>query len=620
MRPLSVKSKFAWFSLGFCALLGSALAGCGGGGGNGIGGGDMTAQWLAGACTVATGLGTISYSADWGAAPANASVVVQIVSSTNQVARTESFNRSAGQAVLQTNIASLPGGVYELRATLYSANNAGGTILGVASVPVNLCSGASPSATIQTSFGDAHASRSLFPTDISLQKNRTTRFLPTIKSSSGKAIFLQENGFTWTVGNGVGTIDAKGNFVATNPGAGAINATYTPTNSTIASPITVTAFTPTTTKWTVLVYMNAANDLYFASDLNVNQMEQVADNPEVRFVVQWKQSKAQFPASSFDGVRRVLVKPDNTSAVVSDVVQSNLTNGSGQALDFGNAQTLADFIKWGKENYPAERYCLIVWNHGNGWKRSKENDLGRAVSYDDQYNTSIKTWETDAMMGGEHVDILAWDASLMQMLEVAYEARNSATYVVGSEESPPAEGYPYHLVFDPFRDNPAAPTTELAKGFVDGMMNYTPYNSRKITQSVLESSKLDALALAVSDLGVALQTDSATVAPAIIFARQTAQAYSQTATRYYRDLIDLCQKINQDASSTANVKAKAQAVVTAAAAAIVYANHNSNSANSTGVAIDFSPGPVFTGSLDSDYKQLKFGQDFNWDEFLKVAP
>ena len=55
-----------------------------------------------------------------------------------------------------------------------------------------------------------------------------------------------------------------------------------------------TGATVTTTKWPVLVYINAANDLYQFSDLNMNQMEQVAGNNQVRFVVQWKQSTDLF--------------------------------------------------------------------------------------------------------------------------------------------------------------------------------------------------------------------------------------------------------------------------------------------------------------------------------------
>jgi len=33
----------------------------------------------------------------------------------------------------------------------------------------------------------------------------------------------------------------------------------------------------------------------------------------------------------------------------------------------GSLDALIDFIKWGIKNYPAERYALILWNHGGGW-------------------------------------------------------------------------------------------------------------------------------------------------------------------------------------------------------------------------------------------------------------
>lgn len=50
--------------------------------------------------------------------------------------------------------------------------------------------------------------------------------------------------------------------------------------------------------------------------------------------------------------------------------------------------------------------------------------------------TSIQTWDVGTALGSEHFDIIAWDLSLMQMVEVAYELRNNADYVVGSEERP----------------------------------------------------------------------------------------------------------------------------------------------------------------------------------------
>lgn len=618
MRPHSVKFSVGLFGVAFLAF----LAGCGGGGSGGSGGGgggDLVAQWVKGGCSETSTPGSITYRSIWGSAPANASQVVQVITSTGQVVRTESFNRAGGD--LNATLTGIAPGVYELRARMFSLADAGGTEVGVATATVDLCTmGGTPTATITTRFGASPASMKVFPDLVSVGANNTIRFLTNIAAAGGGEHFAQPDGVTWQALGGVGSVDVDGNFTATKAGTGTVRATLDGSALLASASVQVTPFNPTRSKWTVLVYLNAANDLFAASDLNMNQMERVAGNPQVRFVVQWKQSKANFPSSSFDGVRRYLVKPDNSDSIQSELVQANLTESNGSALDMGKASNMADFIKWGKTNYPADRYVLVIWNHGNGWRRSADDGpLDRGVSYDDQYGTSIKTWETDAMMGGETVDVLSWDASLMQMLEVAYEARDSADYIVGSEESPPAEGLPYDTVFKKFRDNPDQATSELCKAFVDGMVSHPPYATRKITQSVLDTSKLQALATATSDLGVALLANKDTMPLAIQAARVNAQTYSQTSVRYFRDLWDVCEELEAHATTPDAVKQKCVAVRAAITQAVIYEGHNANSAGSRGISIDFSPGGTFAGSTASDYVQMKFGA-LQWDEFLKVAP
>jgi hypothetical protein len=328
-------------------------------------------------------------------------------------------------------------------------------------------------------------------------------------AASGKATFTRASDFSWQALGSAATVDSQGRVTATATGTGSIRATHTPTGRQASSSIQVQPFTPHTGKWTVLVYLNAANDLYSFSTLNVNQMERVAGNPDVRFVLQWKQFAAEFPSSTFDGTRRYVVQPDSTNTIASKLVQDLGTN-----VDMGIPQTLLDFVRWGKTYYPAEHYCLVIWNHGNGWRRSAQDSKPYAASYDDQTGNAIQTWQMGAALQGEHFDILAWDCSLMQMMEVAYECRDSADYIVGSEESPPGEGYPYDLVFDGFRDNPDAGARTLSKGFVDGMLAVPSYAGRKITQSVFETSKLPAVATALDGLGAALiANNSANILP-----------------------------------------------------------------------------------------------------------
>ncbi len=508
---------------------------------------------------------------------------------------------------------NLPAGTYRVVVNLYSGSNADGSLNGTYETIVNYTSGT----TVSTAVGTPISALSVSPSTTSIQVGRGQQFTASGQNSAGTATFISPSSVNWSVLGGIGTVSSSGNFTATTAGSGTVRATYTGLGINGAAAVTTTPFTPTRTKWTVLVYLNAANDLQSFSNLNVNQMERVT-NGDVRFVVQWKLAPALF-GGSFNGTRRYLVKPDLTSNIASELLQD-----MGTSVDMGSATTLNEFIVWAKANYPADRYALIVWNHGNGWSRKRAAD-SRAVSYDDERGTSIQIWELGTALGTEQFDIIAWDASLMQMIEVAYEIRNNCKYVVGSEESPPGEGYPYNLVFDDFVAAPGATTATLSKAFVDGMLTPGLYDTRKITQSVLDTSKLGALATAISTLGTELKNNSSTLTSLIQTTRNTAQSYSPTSTRVYRDLLHACSILEGGTTNTAVLNA-ITGVKTAANNAIVWEGHNSNSANSKGIAIDFSPASSFNavgsgGNMRSaDYALMKFGIDTQWDEFLKIAP
>lgn len=133
--------------------------------------------------------------------------------------------------------------------------------------------------------------------------------------------FATSGSVDWAILSGSGTINSGGVFTGTAVGLATVSATVTGSAVNGQGTLEITQSLVTKTKWTVLVYLNAANDLFVASDKNVNQMEKAATNPNVRFVVQWKQAKDLFPTSSFDGVRRYLVKPDTSNQIKSELVQ-----------------------------------------------------------------------------------------------------------------------------------------------------------------------------------------------------------------------------------------------------------------------------------------------------------
>jgi hypothetical protein len=363
--------------------------------------------------------------------------------------------------------------------------------------------------------------------------------------------------------------------------------------------------------------MNAANDLDAYSTLNVSQMQQVATNPDVRFVVQWKQSTAVTPTATFNGTRRYLVRPSLSGAIVSQIVQE-----MGAGIDMGIPKSLHDFIAWGKSQYPADHYAVVLWDHGNGWlpefKKPSLRAAPPAFSYDGQTGHSIQIWQLNQAFQGEHVDITAFDASLMQMDEVAYQLIGLTDYVAGSEESPPGPGYPYQRVLAEFTNNPDGSPRFLAKAFVDGMLAEPTYANQKIEQSVVDTSQMPGVASAAAILGQALVANEPALAPIVPGLRATTQSYLQTTNRYFYDSVDLCNQLSANTGIGA-VQTACTNYNAAAANAIVWEGHNTLSPGSHGLSIDFSPSSFFV-TVTADYSQLAWNSATNWSQWLVIAP
>lgn len=516
----------------------------------------------------------------------------------------------AGTAVQQHIFNEIPEGTVHLLVELYSAPNLGGEKVGEARKAIAL----DRTTVVRTAVGRSATRLTVWPPSITLAVPQTQGFTATAYADDAVA-FLPPGAVAWSVSAPIGTVDeATGLFEASQAGSGQVRAAA---GSLSASASVLVKPGPSgTAKWTILVFMNAANDLNSFSTTNVNQMEAAATNPDVRVVVQWKQAAGVSPDQTFNGTRRYLIKRDDSPAVKSPVIQD-----LGTTIDMGSPATLSEFIAWAKRFYPAERYALVVWNHGNGWRRAADDlQRTRAFSYDDDTGNSIQVWQLDEALGGNRFAILAWDASLMQMLEVAYEAKDAADFVVGSEESPPGEGYPYDAVLRPFMANPSAPTLTLAKAFVDAMADNPDYARRKITQSVIDSSKLGLLASAAGALSDALIANADAVAGVIPTVRSNTKMYSPRGNppRYYLDLYDLCAQLRLNVSVPA-VESAASSLQAAVAEAVAYERHTSLSDGSHGVSIDFSPGSAFTPDA-ADYARLKFAADTSWNEYLLIAP
>lgn len=213
-------------------------------------------------------------------------------------------------------------------------------------------------------------------------------------------------------------------------------------------------------EWTVLVFLNAKNDLEPFAFPNLNQMASIGSTPEVNLVVEMGRPKVHWE-HGFGAWSKTLrfhvqkgMQPVEAQAV-EDLGDTNM----------GDARTLAAFVAWGREKYPAKRTMLVIWNHGQGWRLPRPDGAPprpegpvvqggyRSVSNDDDtgdklYNRAIQDALTE-LLGDERIDVISFDACLMAMVETAYALRDVAKVMVASEELEPGSGWDYRSWLKP---------------------------------------------------------------------------------------------------------------------------------------------------------------------------
>jgi hypothetical protein len=123
--------------------------------------------------------------------------------------------------------------------------------------------------------------------------------------------------------------------------------------------------------WTVLVYQAGDNDLEEALIKDFNEMERIGSGPTLNIVVQLDRSP-RYDASNgnWTTTRRYYVTRDPEEAFPPDfstrpnhTIRSQLIVDLGKK-NMGDPNVLKDFLIWGIQNFPADRYFVILSDHG----------------------------------------------------------------------------------------------------------------------------------------------------------------------------------------------------------------------------------------------------------------
>lgn len=435
---------------------------------------------------------------------------------------------------------------------------------------------------------------------------------------------------------------------------------------TVAPQIPRTAAPPVSSgdakSWLVMLYQDA-DDKILEQDIfiDLNEAERVGSSDNVHIVAQVDRYRGGFYGDGdWSSTKRFYITQDDDlqrigSREVADLGEVNMADG----------QTLVDFVTWAVANFPADKYVLIMSDHGMGWpggwsdpdprvSGDRSFPLGPALGNQlylhelDEALTNIR-----AQTGIDKFELIGMDACLMGHLEVFSALAPHARYAVASQETEPALGWAYTSFLESLSAYPSMSGADLGqlivKSYIQddqrivddqaradllrqnaptgGFFGAAP-TARQITQQFEQSMTLTAVDLAaipalvgkVNDLAYTLQNaNQRTVAQARSYAQSFTNIFGNNVPPSYIDLGNFVQLLKRESGSQA-VSQAADQVIAALNQAIIAEKHGAKKPGATGISVYFPNSQLYaspiTGYQSYNVVAGRFVQTSLWDDFL----
>ena len=223
---------------------------------------------------------------------------------------------------------------------------------------------------------------------------------------------------------------------------------------------------------TVIVYIVADNTLNSSVEHDVNELERAWNDKFDGNLVVYIDRKQATPYI-------LKIKSDRSSDLVSPRIKSYAEQNSC------SPEVMAKVVADIKSLCPARSYGIVFWSHASGWLPAADAST-RAFGEDGTASMEIADL---AKLPGKY-DFFIFDACDMASVEVIYELRHNADYIVASASEILANGLPYDRILEQLF-KPKADLVAVANGF---MSYYRNYETPSGALTVADASKFDALA------------------------------------------------------------------------------------------------------------------------------
>lgn len=233
---------------------------------------------------------------------------------------------------------------------------------------------------------------------------------------------------------------------------------------------------------TVIIYMVAGNNLYKNAKQDIAEMQAISEQIDGNLIVY-----LDAPENSVDSVPVLFKIQDGNIQIIKKYKQQNSANGIIMEQVINDAVAI----------FPALEYGLVLWSHGTGWLPESVFDSLKKNQKTKQRSFGL---DNDKEMGLIELsnslpikfEFILFDACLMGNIEVIYQLRNKANYIIASPTETLVAGFPYTQII-PILFKKEVNYDDVGKEYVNYYRNQNISILKSASLSVINTKYVDIL-------------------------------------------------------------------------------------------------------------------------------
>ena len=228
---------------------------------------------------------------------------------------------------------------------------------------------------------------------------------------------------------------------------------------------------PSRNRWTIMIYGHGDHNLSGSLVADMQEMEAAGSGPDLNIVLQAdfdatseRNVAGGLPAELAKGVTRFLIQKDSDPNTVTSTVVERLPE-----LNLDDPAVLTQFVTWAAQKYPADRYGLILWNHGGQWQGFGGDSQDGTLQDRGGLSTAQIRQAVSAAMKTSGIgkwEFISFDTCLMGGAEVLTDFVPLTDVFIACPEIDYGDGWDYEASFNVLKANPAISAMDFGRAEV----------------------------------------------------------------------------------------------------------------------------------------------------------